>query len=88
MNEIDLVAIMLTLGTILIIYFNCMARISQFKELNNLLTIQTRLGDDLVKDREKMISELKYEIAVMRKEIDDMATDMNGINLKLGLKLK
>ncbi len=88
MNEIDLVAIVLTLGTILIIYFNLMIRIGQFKELNNLLTIQTQFAEDLKKDREKMISGLKYELTIMRKEIDDMATELNGINLKLGLKLK
>lgn len=85
---IELIALILLLGTCTFIYLHLMGWLWRYRELGNALIVQTRIADDLQKDRDEKIKGLRYEMEVLRKEIEAIQTDMNGINLKLGLKLK
>lgn len=68
-------------GTLLVIYFHLMRWLWDFKELANQLAVQTEIAKHLSEEKQN-------EARRIRAMVDEMRTELNALNLKMGMKLK
>jgi type VI protein secretion system component VasK len=85
---IELIALTLLLGTCTFIYLHLMGWLWKYRELGNQLVVQTEMTKHLSEEKQNEARKVRQMIEEMKAEIEAIQTDMNGINLKLGLKLK
>jgi hypothetical protein len=62
-------------------YLHFMNWLMKFHDLDNQLTVQK----EIVRHNSEMVQD---KVRAVTKQLEELRTELNGINLKLGLKLK
>lgn len=81
MNEYSLASVAVVMGTATFVYWHLTGWLWKYKSLNDQLVIHMKIVKDLQTDREKNLDRIKLKI-------EEMQSEINALNLKIGMKLK